>query len=79
MTRDRWHKADWDAVHKDPTLVYLPNPPFILEFNVYQFTEDNYEKVAEEIRQGRTLRDFDDDAHLSHMTDASIHEVQMAT
>jgi len=60
---------------KDPTLVQLPNPPFLLEFNVYKWTEENFDRVAEEIRQGRTLKDFDDDAHLKKMTEHSVHEI----
>jgi len=63
---------------KDPTLVQLPNPPFILEFDVYTWTEENYDRVAEEIRQGRTLKDFDDDAHLNKMTEHSVHEIGTA-
>ena len=77
-TRDRWHKADWDTVIKDPSLVYLPHPDYILKFDPYKFFEDNYEKVVEEVRQGRTLKDFDDEEHLKKMTENSIHEVQVA-
>jgi 2-polyprenyl-6-methoxyphenol hydroxylase-like FAD-dependent oxidoreductase len=76
-TRDQWHKADWDAVMKDPTLVQLPYPDYILKFNSHVFAEENYERVAAEVRQGRTLRDFDDEEHLKKVTKNSVDEVQM--
>jgi hypothetical protein len=59
-TRDRWHKADWDAVKEDPSLVQLPHPPFLLRFDCRQFADEQFDIAAEEIKQGRTLRDFDD-------------------
>jgi hypothetical protein len=77
-TRDQWHKADWDAVMKDPTLVQLPHPDYVLKFNAHQFVEENYGKVAEEVKQGRTLRDFEDGEHLKKMTKNSVDEVQVA-
>jgi hypothetical protein len=77
-TRDRWHKADWDAVKKDPRLVQLPNPDYVLKFDCHKFAEDNFEKVAEEVRQGRTLKDFDDNEHLQKMTRDSVDEIGVA-
>jgi len=73
-TRDRWHKADWDAVKKDPSKVQIPREDWILKFDVEKFTEENYERVAEEVRRGRTLKDFDDEEQLSKMTKASVDE-----
>lgn len=77
-TRDQWHKADWDAVMKDPTLVQLPHPDYILKFDTHKYVVDNYDKVAAEVRKGRTLADFIDDEHLKKMTKNSIDEVQLA-
>jgi hypothetical protein len=77
-TRDKWHKADWDAVMKDTTLVELPHPDYILKFDPYKFVDENFDRVLEEVRQGRTLSDFDDEEHLKKMTKNSIDEVQMA-
>jgi len=59
-TRDRWHKADWDAVKNDPTLVQLPHPPFLLRFDCRKYADELFEETAQEIKQGRTLKDFDD-------------------
>jgi hypothetical protein len=77
-TRDMWHKADWDAVKMDPTLVQLPYPDYILKFDCYKFAEENFEKIADEIRQGRTLKDFDDPEHLQKMTEASAKGAEKA-
>src|SRR5579871_3696494 len=59
-TRDQWHKADWDAVMKDPALVQLPHPDYVLKFDTHKYVVDNYDKVAEEVRSGKTLADFID-------------------
>jgi hypothetical protein len=70
-TRDMWHKANWDAVKKDPRLVQLPHHDYILKFDCHKYAEENFEKVAEDIRQGRTLKDFDDAEHLQTTTNTS--------
>jgi hypothetical protein len=59
-TRDMWHKADWDKIKKDPSTIKLPREDWILKFDCATFAEENFGRVAEEIRQGRTLKDFDD-------------------
>jgi len=70
--RDSWHKADWDEVFKNPKLVFLPHPTYVLYFDVYKFTAENFDKVAEEIRQGRTLEDFDDPEHIKKVSEAAV-------
>jgi hypothetical protein len=55
-TRDMRHKADWDPVKMDPTSVELPYRDYILKFDCYKFAEENFERIADEIRQGRTER-----------------------
>src|SRR5437764_421168 len=47
-TRDQWHKADWDAVMKDPTLVQLPHPDYVLKFDTHKYLVDNNAKGARE-------------------------------
>jgi hypothetical protein len=70
-----WHKADWDAVKKDPTKVQIPREEWILKFDCAKYAEENFEKAAEEVRQGRTLKDFDDAEHLKKMTKESVDEM----
>ena len=77
-TRDMWHKADWDEVKKDPSKVQLPREDWILKHDSRQFAEDNFDRVAEEIKQGRTLKDFDEPEHLKKVTKASVDETGVA-
>lgn len=77
-TRDMWHKADWDAVKKDPTKVQLPRDDWILKHHCRQYAEDNFNRVAEEIREGRLLKDFDDTEHLKKMTLESVKDPGVA-
>lgn len=77
-TRDMWHKADWDAVKKDPTQVQLPREDWILKFDSRKFAEENWERVAEEVRRGRTLKDCDDEEHSERMTRESVDEIGVA-
>ena len=64
---------------KDPTLVHLPHPDYILKFDPYKHVEETYERALEEVRQGRTLSDFHDSEHFSKLAKNSINEVQEAT
>jgi hypothetical protein len=70
--------ADWDAVMKDPTLVMLAHPGYVLKFDCYKFADENYDRVAEEIKEGRTLKDFDDPQHFQKMTINSVEEIGIA-
>lgn len=44
-TRESWHKADWNAIWKDPTLLHLSRPAWILNFDAEEDTYESYEKV----------------------------------
>lgn len=44
-TRDKWHKADWDVINKDPTLLHLKREAWILRFDVEENTYSDYEKI----------------------------------
>ena len=37
-TREQWHKADWDAIRKDPTSLHLKRDPWLLDFDQEPFT-----------------------------------------
>jgi hypothetical protein len=77
-TRDRWHKADWDAVKKDPSKVHIPREDWILKHDSAKYAEDNFDRVAEEIKQGKTLKDLDSSEHLQKMTKESVDEIGVA-
>jgi hypothetical protein len=77
-TRDRWHKADWDAVKKDPSKVHIPREDWILNHDPAKYADENFERVAEEIRQGRTLTDLDVAKHLTKLMKESVDEIGVA-
>jgi 2-polyprenyl-6-methoxyphenol hydroxylase-like FAD-dependent oxidoreductase len=44
-TRDKWHKADWDLIWQDPTLLHLKREAWILNFDVEENAYSEYENV----------------------------------
>jgi 2-polyprenyl-6-methoxyphenol hydroxylase-like FAD-dependent oxidoreductase len=44
-TRDKWHKADWDLIWQDPTLLHLKREAWILNFDAEENTYSMYESV----------------------------------
>lgn len=41
-TRDMWHKADWDAVKKDPKSVQMPREDWIHGHNAEKHAEEAF-------------------------------------
>jgi len=41
-TRDTWHKADWDAVKKNPDSMKLKREEWLLNFDAEEYAEKNY-------------------------------------
>lgn len=41
-TRDTWHKADWDAVKKNPESMRLKREDWLLNFDAEEYAEKNY-------------------------------------
>jgi hypothetical protein len=46
QTRDTWHKADWDAVKKNPESMKLKREAWLLDFDAEKYAEDNYAATA---------------------------------
>ncbi|KUI67141.1 6-hydroxynicotinate 3-monooxygenase [Cytospora mali] len=44
-TRDMWHKADWDRIWQDPTLLHLKREPWVLNFDAEEHAYLEYEKM----------------------------------
>lgn len=42
VTRDQWHKADWDAAKKNPETMKLKREAWLLNFDAEDFAEKNY-------------------------------------
>lgn len=45
-TRDNWHKADWDLIWRDPTLLHLKRESWILNFDAEEHTYLEYEQAC---------------------------------
>lgn len=48
-TRDKWHKADWDLIWQDPTLLHLKREAWILNFDVEDNAYSEYENVRKSL------------------------------
>ena len=48
--RDMWHKADWDEVEKDPTLIQLPREDWIMMHDAETHAEEVFDEVAMQVK-----------------------------
>ncbi|KAK3690086.1 hypothetical protein B0T22DRAFT_187630 [Podospora appendiculata] len=48
-TREQWHKADWDAIWKNPESMHLQREAWILDFDAEADAYASYEKVLGEL------------------------------
>ncbi|KAF3769322.1 monooxygenase [Cryphonectria parasitica EP155] len=44
-TREMWHKADWDAIWKDPSMLHLKREEWILRFDAEEDAYSRYDEV----------------------------------
>ncbi|KAH9900104.1 hypothetical protein F4778DRAFT_156123 [Xylariomycetidae sp. FL2044] len=50
-TREQWHKADWEAIWKDPESLHLKREAWILDFDAESHAEEVYDAKAAEVEQ----------------------------
>ncbi|TPX13501.1 uncharacterized protein E0L32_005972 [Thyridium curvatum] len=50
-TRDGWHKADWDAIWKNPEGLHLKREEWILNFDCEEHAASEYPKVLQELKE----------------------------
>lgn len=50
-TRDKWHKADWDAIWKKPESLHIKREAWILGFDVEENAYEEYDKVRDSLSQ----------------------------
>lgn len=55
-TREGWHKADWDAIRKEPTKLHLPREEWILNFDAEDDAYKSYEKVRSSLADGQAAQ-----------------------
>ena len=52
-TREQWHKADWDKIWKDPTVLHLKREAWLLDFDAephaYSVIDDVLKKLDEDV------------------------------
>ena len=52
MTRDQWHKADWDAIWRNPESLHLKREGWVLNFDAEKEAYEAFERVRGEVRAG---------------------------
>jgi 2-polyprenyl-6-methoxyphenol hydroxylase-like FAD-dependent oxidoreductase len=50
-TREQWHKADWDAIWKDPESLHLKREAWILDFDAEADAYASYDAVREKLEK----------------------------
>ncbi|KAL1844181.1 hypothetical protein VTJ49DRAFT_3837 [Mycothermus thermophilus] len=50
-TRERWHKADWKKVWKNPELIHLVREPWLLNFDAERDAYERYPTVVAELEK----------------------------
>ncbi|KAL2263913.1 hypothetical protein VTK26DRAFT_4473 [Humicola hyalothermophila] len=50
-TRERWHKADWSKVWKNPEMIHLVREPWLLNFDAEKDAHDRYGQVVAELER----------------------------
>jgi 2-polyprenyl-6-methoxyphenol hydroxylase-like FAD-dependent oxidoreductase len=48
-TREQWHKADWDAIWKDPESLHLKREEWILNFDSEKDAYDRFDSIKDEL------------------------------
>jgi hypothetical protein len=48
-----WHKADWDAVKKDPSKVQFPREDWIFQHDAEKHAEGRFDESFQRVRQGK--------------------------
>lgn len=51
-TREQWHKADWDAIWKNPESLHLKREAWILNFDAEEDAYARYDAVRAELEKG---------------------------
>jgi hypothetical protein len=51
--RDIWHQNPWEHVEHDPEKIALARGDWILDFDAVKTAEENFERLAEDVRSGK--------------------------
>ena len=58
QTRDAWHKADWEAVKKNPESMKLKREAWLLEFDAEKYAGENYATTATLLKDTAAGREY---------------------
>ncbi|KAM5347557.1 hypothetical protein ACJ41O_007381 [Fusarium nematophilum] len=51
-TRHRWHKTDWDAVKRNPSIMKMPQPAWIYGHDAEKYAYDRLQDAVDSVRKG---------------------------
>lgn len=51
-TRHMWHQTDWEAVAKNPEMLRLPQPAWLLGIDAAKYAEENFDAVVRHLHDG---------------------------
>lgn len=52
-TREQWHKADWDAIRKNPESLHLKRESWLLDFDAEEHAYQVWDKTIADLRAGK--------------------------
>lgn len=52
--RETWHNDPWEHVEEDPEKIAMARGDWILDFDAVKNAEDHFEKLAQDVRSGKT-------------------------
>lgn len=47
-----WHQTDWEAVAKNPEMLRLPQPAWLLGIDATKYAEENFDSVVRCLQEG---------------------------
>jgi len=51
-TRDTWHKTDWEAASKDPSILQMPRPDWLFGHDTQDYAYEEFETAANAVETG---------------------------
>jgi 2-polyprenyl-6-methoxyphenol hydroxylase-like FAD-dependent oxidoreductase len=55
-TREQWHKADWDQIWKDPTVLHLKRDSWLLDFDAETHAYEVIDDVLKKLDRGAEVK-----------------------
>ncbi|KIW16557.1 hypothetical protein PV08_03745 [Exophiala spinifera] len=75
-TREQWHKADWDAIRKNPESLHIKREAWMLNFDCEAHAYDVYDATAAKLQQATSVSATED---VKDFSDFEISATPIAT